>query len=112
MLHVRMDAETKRKATTPLAAMGLTPSEAVRLLLHRIAVNPSFSLEPEVRNAQTRAPMDEEDEMVQTRTARFARACKAEQVRKLRKQACLSAVWTRPEAQILPSRGSNMKSFE
>ena len=33
MLHVWTDTEMKRKATTALAAMGLTPSEAVRLLL-------------------------------------------------------------------------------
>ena len=45
MLHVRMDTEMKRKATTALAAMGLTPSEAVRLLFHRIAVDQAFPLE-------------------------------------------------------------------
>ena len=74
MLHVRMDTEMKRKATTALAAMGLTPSEAVRLLFHRIAVDQAFPLELKVPNAQTRRAMAEVDEMVKTRTARFASA--------------------------------------
>ena len=59
MLHVRMDAEMKRKATTALTAMGLTPSEAVRLLFHRIAVDQAFPLELKVPNAQTRSAMAE-----------------------------------------------------
>ena len=74
MLHVRMDAEMKRKATAALAAMGLTASEAVRLLFHRIAVDQAFPLELKVPNAQTRSAMAEVDEMVKTRTARFASA--------------------------------------
>ena len=74
MLHVRMDAEMKRKATAALAAMGLTASEAVRLLFHRIAVDQAFPLELKVPNAQTRRAMVEVDEMVKTRTARFASA--------------------------------------
>ena len=37
MLHVRMDSELKQKATETLAAMGLSASDAVRLLFHRIA---------------------------------------------------------------------------
>ena len=72
MVHVRMDAELKRKATEALAAMGLTASEAVRLLFHRIAVDQAFPLELKVPNAETRAAMAEIDEMVNTRAARFA----------------------------------------
>ena len=71
MLHVRMDTEMKRKATTALAAMGLTPSEAVRLLFHRIAVDQAFPLELKVPNAQLVGAMAEVDEMVKTRKARF-----------------------------------------
>lgn len=74
MLHVRMNTEMKRKATAALAAMGLTPSDAVRLLFHRIAVDQAFPLELKVPNAQTRSAMAEVDEMVKTRTARFASA--------------------------------------
>ena len=74
MVHVRMDSEMKRKATAALAAMGLTASEAVRLLFHRIAVDQAFPPELKVPNAQTRRAMAEVDEMVKTRTARFASA--------------------------------------
>ena len=74
MVHVRMDTEMKRKAMAVLEAMGLTASEAVRLLFHRIAVDQAFPLELKVPNAQTREAMAEVDEMVSTRAARFASA--------------------------------------
>ena len=74
MLHVRMDTEMKQKATAALAAMGLTASEAVRLLFHRIAADQAFPLELKVPNAQTRHAMAEVDEMVKKRSARFASA--------------------------------------
>lgn len=74
MLHVRMDSGLKREATQALAAMGLTASEAVRLLFHRIAVDQAFPLELKVPNAQTRRAMAEVDEMVKNREARFANA--------------------------------------
>lgn len=77
MLHVRMDAEMKRRATAALTAMGLTASEAVRLLFHRIAVDQAFPLELKVPNARTRQAMAEVDEMVQDRGARFAGADEA-----------------------------------
>ena len=70
MLHVRMDTEMKRKATMALAAMGMTASQAVRMLFHRIAVDQAFPLELKVPNAQTRQAMAEVDEMVKTRAAR------------------------------------------
>ena len=74
MLYVRMDTEMKRMATAALAAMGLTPSEAVRLLFHRIAVDQAFPLELKVPNAPTRAAMAEVDEMANARRAGFASA--------------------------------------
>lgn len=74
MVHVRMDTEMKRRAMAALAAMGLTASEAVRLLFHRIAVDQAFPLELKVPNAKTREAMAEVDEMVSTRAARFASA--------------------------------------
>ena len=72
MLHVRMDSGLKRKATEALAAMGLTASEAVRLLFHRIAVDQAFPLELKVPNAETRAAMAEADDIVKAGRARFA----------------------------------------
>ena len=69
MLHIRMDSELKREAVQALAAMGLTASEAVRLLFHRIAVDQAFPLELKVPNSETRSAMAEVEEMVSGRRA-------------------------------------------
>ncbi len=72
MLHVRMDNDLKRRATEALSAMGLTASEAVRLLFHRIAVDQAFPLELKVPNAETRSAMAEAEEILSAGRARFA----------------------------------------
>jgi DNA-damage-inducible protein J len=74
MIHVRMDDELKAKATEALAAMGLTASDAVRLLFHRIVADQAFPLELKVPNAETRAAMAEAEEIVRDRKARFTNA--------------------------------------
>ena len=74
MLHVRMDRELKQKATETLAAIGLSASEAVRLLFHRIAADQAFPLELKVPNALTRQAMAESEEMMKQGGARFANA--------------------------------------
>ncbi|MCY7388581.1 MAG: type II toxin-antitoxin system RelB/DinJ family antitoxin [Burkholderiales bacterium] len=74
MLHVRVDDDIKAQATEALAAMGLSVSDAVRLLLHRVVVDQAFPLELKVPNAETRAAMVEADQMTRTRRARFATA--------------------------------------
>lgn len=71
-LHVPVDAEIRRKATAALTAVGLTATDAVRLLFHRIAADQAFALELKVPNAQTRSAMAEVDEMVKADEARFA----------------------------------------
>lgn len=73
-LHVRMNRELKREAFKALDGMGLTASDAVRLLFHRIAVDQTFPLELKVPNALTSEAMDEVDEMVRNRKARFTSA--------------------------------------
>lgn len=72
MLHVRMEEETKAKATAALAAMGLSASDAVRLLFHRIIADQAFPLELKVPNAATREAMAEADRILAERSARFA----------------------------------------
>lgn len=74
MLHVRLDNELKAKATEALAAMGLSASDAVRLLFHRIAVDQAFPLELKVPNAETRAALAEVELMKTEKRARFADA--------------------------------------
>ena len=72
MVHVRVDDEIKAKATAALAAMGLSVSDAVRLLLHRVVADQAFPLELKVPNAKTRAAMVEADSIVRSRRGRFA----------------------------------------
>ncbi|MDE2755469.1 MAG: type II toxin-antitoxin system RelB/DinJ family antitoxin [Acidobacteriota bacterium] len=74
MLHVRMDKELKQKATETLAAMGLSASDAVRLLFHRIAADQAFPLELKVPNARTQKAMAESEAMMKRGKARFASA--------------------------------------
>ena len=45
MLHVPMNRDVKDRAMTALAASGLTATEAVYLLFHRIIVDQAFPLE-------------------------------------------------------------------
>ncbi|MEZ5603754.1 MAG: type II toxin-antitoxin system RelB/DinJ family antitoxin [Burkholderiaceae bacterium] len=59
MLHVRVDDEIKTQASEALAAMGLSVSDAVRILLNRVVNDQAFPLELKVPNAQTRAAMEE-----------------------------------------------------
>ncbi|MEA3062153.1 MAG: DNA protein [Sphingomonadales bacterium] len=72
MLHVRMDEEVKAKATDALAAMGLSASDAVRILFHRIVADQAFPLELKVPNKATREAMVEADEIIRSGRARFA----------------------------------------
>lgn len=74
MLHVRIDDEVKAKATAALEAMGLSTSDAVRLLFHRIAADQAFPLELKVQNAETRAAMAEAAEIVRSRKLRIRNA--------------------------------------
>lgn len=59
MLHIRIDETLKQEASNALAAMGLTVSDAVRILLTRVANDQAFPLELKVPNAVTRAAIAE-----------------------------------------------------
>ena len=74
MLHVRVDGKLKAGASVALEAMGLSISDAVRMLLTRIVADQAFPLELKVPNAETRAAMAEADEIIGARRARFATA--------------------------------------
>ena len=71
MLHVRVDDDVKAQASEALAAMGLSISDAVRILLKRVVNDQAFPLELKVPNAQTRAAMEESRSMMNARSARF-----------------------------------------
>ena len=74
MPHVRVDDEIKTQASEALADMGLSVSDAVRILLKRVANEQAFPLELKVPNARTRAAIEEARAMMKAREARFATA--------------------------------------
>lgn len=74
MLHVRVDDDVKLQASQALAAMGLSMSDAVRILLKRVADEQGFPLELKVPNLSTRAAMKQARELQQARRVRFASA--------------------------------------
>ena len=59
LVQARVDKNTKDEATAVLAAMGLTVSDAVRLLLTRVAREKALPFAPLVPNAETIAAMRE-----------------------------------------------------
>lgn len=59
LVQTRVDKTIKDEAATVLAAMGLSVSDAVRLLLTRVAREKALPFEPLVPNAETVAAMKE-----------------------------------------------------
>ncbi|MEA3390712.1 MAG: type II toxin-antitoxin system RelB/DinJ family antitoxin [Pseudomonadota bacterium] len=59
LVQTRIDGTVKEEATIVLAAMGLTVSDAVRLMLIRVARDKALPFEPLVPNAETIAAMKE-----------------------------------------------------
>ena len=59
MIHVRVDLDLKTKATRTLTKMGLSMSDAVRLLLTRIEADQALPFAVKVPNAETIAAMEE-----------------------------------------------------
>ena len=57
MVHVRVEKRIKSQAAKTLAAMGLSVSDAVRVLLTRVAVEKALPFEVRVPNATTAAAM-------------------------------------------------------
>jgi DNA-damage-inducible protein J len=71
MLHLRLDDETKEQGTAVLEAIGLSASDAVRLLYRCLIADQAFPLELKVPNAETRAAMAEAHAIIRNRRARF-----------------------------------------
>ncbi|MDQ2944341.1 MAG: type II toxin-antitoxin system RelB/DinJ family antitoxin [Acidobacteriota bacterium] len=53
MAHIRIDQKTKERATKTLAAMGMSVSDAVRMLLVRVAAEKALPFAVKVPNATT-----------------------------------------------------------
>ena len=59
LVQTRINAAVKAEASAVLATMGLTVSDAVRLLLTRVAHDKALPFEPFRPNAETIAAMEE-----------------------------------------------------
>lgn len=57
VVRARIDSKTKAQASVVLASMGLTVSDAFRLLLVKVAAEKALPFEPLVPNAKTIAAM-------------------------------------------------------
>jgi DNA-damage-inducible protein J len=58
MVHIRIDGKVKAKAAKTLASMGLTVSDAVRILLTRVAAENALPFEVRVPNRETLKAME------------------------------------------------------
>jgi DNA-damage-inducible protein J len=59
VVRARIDGQVKEKAAKVLADMGLSVSDAIRLLLVRVAAEQALPFELKVPNPETRAAMAE-----------------------------------------------------
>ncbi len=57
-VHIRVDEKVKEKATRALAAMGLSVSDVVRILLVRVAAEKALPFEVKVPNRKTREAIE------------------------------------------------------
>ena len=73
-LRIRIDDETKERATQALATMGLSVPDAVRLFLRQVVIEQAFPLELKIPNAETIAAMEEGNAILAARRARFTSA--------------------------------------
>jgi len=59
VVRARVDEKVKKQAAKVLSAVGLTMSDAFRMMVIRIAAEKKLPFEPLVPNAKTRAAMKE-----------------------------------------------------
>ena len=71
VVRARIDTLTKNRAADALEAMGLSISDAIRLLLLRVADERRLPFEVRVPNATTRKAMVEAESIIKNRRARF-----------------------------------------
>ena len=72
VVRARIDVQTKDEAAVVLAAIGLTVSDAFRLMMVRIAKDKALPFNPLVPNADTIAAMKETRSGIGTKSYRSA----------------------------------------
>lgn len=65
IIHARIDTPTKKATERVLSSLGLTPTEAIRLLYRQIALRGEFPLELRVPNELTAATLSLADQGVE-----------------------------------------------
>jgi DNA-damage-inducible protein J len=70
-VRARIDTLTKNRATEALEAMGLSISDAIRMLLLRVADEHRLPFEVRVPNTTTRKAMVEAEGIIKNRHTRF-----------------------------------------
>ena len=60
-VHARIDSETKEQSESILRSIGMTPTDAVRLLYRQIAMRHEFPLELRVPNQRTAETLNKSD---------------------------------------------------
>ena len=71
-VHIRVDEKVKEKATKALAAMGLSLSDVVRVLLVRVAAEKALPFEVRVPNRATLAAIEAGERGVVSRATTVA----------------------------------------
>jgi DNA-damage-inducible protein J len=61
MVHIRVDEKVKKRAAKTLAAMGMSVSDAVRILLVRVAAEKALPFQVKVPNSTTVKAMQAAD---------------------------------------------------
>ncbi len=62
VVHARIDAATKNATEKILDAMGMTPTEAIRLFYRQIALRKQFPVELHLPNKLTASTLDKSDQ--------------------------------------------------
>lgn len=57
VIHARVDPDTKAATEKVLEALGITPTEAIRLLYRQIAMRGEFPVELRIPNVETAAAL-------------------------------------------------------
>lgn len=74
MYQFRLDADEKRQAFETFKELGIKPAQAIRLFLRQVTATKSIPFDINVPNATTQRAMQEVEEMIAQKQARFATA--------------------------------------
>lgn len=74
MYQFRIDADEKRQAFEIFNELGIKPAQAIRLFLRQVTATKSIPFDINIPNATTERAMQEAEEIIAQKQARFANA--------------------------------------